>query len=287
MSQQPGWYDDPRESDLLRYWDGVQWTNHTSPRRRPNLDRTSQNIADDGGAYGSGEGGQGYGGQQYGGQQYGGQPYGAQQGGGQHGGGPGYGAQSGYHPMPGGGFEASDPAVQTPDGQPISGWWRRFFARVLDYLLVSILSLALIPLVAPDLVDSFRQVIDLATAAGSTADQVTEASNDFVAEAGRFGLASAVLSVVYEALFLKFLSGTPGKLVLGLRVRLRDESGPLSWSTSIIRALIWHGPTFLGAVPLLGVIANLFPLVNGLWPLWDQQKQSLNDKGAKTNVVRR
>ncbi|MGB3763667.1 MAG: RDD family protein [Ornithinimicrobium sp.] len=279
MSQQPGWYDDPRESDLLRYWDGVQWTNHTSPRRRPNLDRTSQNIADDGAAYGSGEGGQSYGGQQYGSPPYGGREAGSQ--------GSGYGAQSGYQPMPGGGFEASDPAARTPDGQPISGWWRRFFARFLDYLLVSILSLALIPLVAPDLVDNFRQVIDLATATGSTTDQITEATNDFVAQAGRFGLASAVLSVVYEALFLKFLSGTPGKLVLGLRVRLRDHGGPLAWSTSIIRALIWHGPAFLGAVPLLGVVANLFPLVNGLWPLWDQQKQSLNDKGAKTNVVRR
>ncbi len=274
MSQQPGWYDDPRESDLLRYWDGVQWTNHTSPRQRPNLDRTAQNLSDAGGAHGSGDGGQGQGGQGYGGQGYNAQ-------------GSGYGAQSGYQPMPGGGFDASDGAMRTPDGQPISGWWRRFFARFLDYILVSILSLVLIPLVAPDLVDSFRQVIDLATATGSTTDQITQATNDFVAEAGRFGLASAVLSIVYEALFLKFLSGTPGKLVLGLRVRLRDESGPLAWSTSMIRALIWHGPQFLGVVPFLGAIANLFPLVNGLWPLWDQKKQSLNDKGAKTNVVRR
>ncbi len=279
MSQQPGWYDDPRESDLLRYWDGVQWTNHTSPRQRPNLHRTSQNVNDAGGAYGSGNGrqDQSQGGQQYPTQGYGSQGYGGQ----------GHGGHGAYQTMPGGNFELADGAARTPDGQQISGWWRRFFARFLDYILVSILSLALIPLVAPDLVDSFRQLIDLATAPDSSTDQITDASNAFVAEASQFGLAGAVLSIVYETLFLKFKSATPGKLLLGLRVRLREQSGPLTWSTSAIRAVIWHGPQFLGVVPFLGAIANLFPLVNGLWPLWDQQQQSLNDKGAKTNVVRR
>ncbi|MGC1206360.1 MAG: RDD family protein, partial [Ornithinimicrobium sp.] len=261
--------------------------NHTSPRQRPNLDRTSQNINDAGGGYGAGSGStdqrkadqqnpsQGYGSEGNSGQSYGSHGSSSQ----------GYGA--GYQPMPGGNFRAEDGAPQTPDGQQISGWWRRFFARILDNILVGILSLALIPLVAPDLVDTFRQVIDLALDAGSTQEQITAATNDFVRKAGTFALASAVLALVYEVLFLKFSAATPGKLVLGLKVRLRDQGGPLSWNTSLIRALIWHGPSFVGVVPFLGAIASLFPLLNGLWPLWDQQKQSLNDKGAKTNVVRR
>ena len=38
MSQQPsGWYDDPSNPDMLRYWDGVTWTNHTAPRKSPTL----------------------------------------------------------------------------------------------------------------------------------------------------------------------------------------------------------------------------------------------------------
>ncbi|MGB3828855.1 MAG: RDD family protein [Ornithinimicrobium sp.] len=278
MSQQPGWYDDPRESDLLRYWDGVQWTTHTSPRQRPHLDRTSRNIEADTGGNGShGAGGQGPGSQGYGGQGYSGQGYGGQ----------GYGGAGGYQSMPGGDFATADGAPRTPDGQQISGWWRRFFARVIDYVLVSILSLALIPVVAPDLVDSFRALYDLVLAGSSTESELTAASNAFVAEAGQFGLAGAVLSIVYETLFLKVKAATPGKMLLGLRVRPREHDGPLEWSTSAIRALIWHGPQFLGVVPFLGVIANLFPFVNGLWPLWDPKNQSLNDKGAKTNVVRR
>jgi type II secretory pathway pseudopilin PulG len=30
-----GWYPDPRDPRLLRYWDGMQWTAHTSPASAP------------------------------------------------------------------------------------------------------------------------------------------------------------------------------------------------------------------------------------------------------------
>ena len=30
--QSPGWYDDPDNPQQLRYFDGVVWTRHTSPR---------------------------------------------------------------------------------------------------------------------------------------------------------------------------------------------------------------------------------------------------------------
>lgn len=272
MTQQPGWYDDPKESDLLRYWDGVQWTTHTSPRRRPHLDQTSRNMGSDGGgnastggAYGSGSGvggAQGYAGQSYGG------------------------AAGGYQPMPGGRFEPTSGAPRTPDGYQIAGWWRRFFARVIDYILVALVSLLLIPLVAPDLITSFRAFLDVAIDTSSTQADLDAAQLNFVAKTVPFGLASAVLGLVYETVFLRLRAGTPGKLVLGLRVRRRGEDGPLQWSSSAIRALVWHGPSLLGAVPFLGLITFFFPFVNGLWPLWDSQNQSLNDKGAKTHVIK-
>src|SRR6478672_1176052 len=28
----PGWYDDPQDDTKLRYFDGVVWSNHTTPR---------------------------------------------------------------------------------------------------------------------------------------------------------------------------------------------------------------------------------------------------------------
>src|SRR4051812_30717449 len=38
MSQQPsGWYDDPSNPEMLRYWDGVMWSSHTTPKKSPTL----------------------------------------------------------------------------------------------------------------------------------------------------------------------------------------------------------------------------------------------------------
>src|SRR6476659_9921550 len=45
MSQQPsGWYDDPSNTDMLRYWDGVSWTNHTAPKKSPTLPQSTVGL---------------------------------------------------------------------------------------------------------------------------------------------------------------------------------------------------------------------------------------------------
>jgi len=266
MSQPAGWYDDPQEHDLLRYWDGTQWTTHTSPRHRPQAEQSS------GGSYGSP---QGYGGGGY-----------AQQGQGGYGGAASGGY--GYGPMPGADYQQQDGRPATADGQPVSGWWRRFFARVVDWFIITLATFALLPVVSPDLMSSFEQWVSMVTDPASLeSPEAIALQEEVVAQVARLGLAAAVVSLVYEAVFLKLAAGTPGKLALGLRVRLRETPGPLSWNTSIVRALVWEGPQLLGIVPILGSIAGLVPLVNGLWPLWDSKNQSLNDKAAKTNVVRK
>jgi uncharacterized RDD family membrane protein YckC len=262
MSQPAGWYDDPQEPDLLRYWDGTQWTMHTSPRHRPQAAQ--------------GEGG--YGSQQaYGG---GVGSYGSAQGRGVGG--------YGYEPMPGAETSSLPGGPITPDGQRISGWWRRFFARVLDGILVNIAMLALLPILSPDFMSTFEQWFTMmGDPASLQSAEGAALQEEVISQVARVSLAGAVLSLVYEAVFLKLASGTVGKLVLGLRVRLRDRPGPLGWNTAIVRALVWDGPSLLGVVPILGNIVALIPVVNGLWPLWDSANQSLNDKAAKTNVVRR
>ena len=283
MSQQPGWYDDPQDPDLLRYWDGVQWTQHTSPLVRPNLDQAAQSGGYPEGTTGQGPAdqrdrpentGYGQGAPQYGQGQYGqqgNQQWGAQQGG-------------WNQPMPG--YVGTQESATTPDGQRLAGWGRRLVARIIDWVIVGIASLALFPVVAPDVIPDLstwlEEAINLAEA-GSTA--VPDLPDRLYTQLTAFTLASALLALAYEALLLKTLSGTLGKLVVGMRVRLRDQPGPLSWNTSALRALVWQGPGLLGGIPILGFLASVFPVVNGLWPLWDAKKQSLNDKAAKTNVV--
>jgi len=254
------------ERDLLRYWDGTQWTTHTSPRHRPQADQGAA------GSYGSPQSYAGGGYAQQGQRGYGGA------------GSSGY----GYEPMPGSDYQQQDGRPTTPDGQRVSGWWRRFFARVVDWLLITIATFAMLPVLSPDFMSTFEQWLSvLSDPASVESAEATSLQQEVVAQVATVGFASAVLSLVYEAVFLKVAAATPGKLVLGLRVRLREHPGPLSWNTSIVRALVWEGPQLLGVVPILGNIAGLVPLINGLWPLWDAKNQSLNDKAAKTQVVRK
>lgn len=298
-TREAGWYDDPQDANLLRYWDGVTWTEHTSPKQKPGLDQAGA------GQYGAGpgaadQGQQGYGQQGYGqppsygapgqptyGQQPGQQPgpYGAQ---GQYGAPQGqqtnpYGQQGGWgQPMPGGGYMQTMTGPTTPDGQPLAGWGRRFVARIIDGIVVGVVGLLLSQLLVPDLWTNYMHFIE-DVAAGRTTAMPADLASDFLA----FGLMLAVLGLVYEIVMLKTLSATLGKLALGLRVRLREQDGPLSWATSGIRALVWHGPNLLSGIQSLSFITGVFGLLNGLWPLWDKNKQSLNDKFAKTNVVRK
>lgn len=303
MSQPAGWYDDPQDADVLRYWDGVQWTTHTSPRRRPGLDQTSgaqgQGSSSAGQGHGSSAGGPSSGGsQQYGGgpagsQQYGGGPSGGQQGHPQYGGGQ-YGGQQSPDPYAGSWnqsapeYYGSDSRETTPDGQRLSGWWRRFLARILDGILMGVLTALLIPVFTPGLIGDFGDFFDeMITAAEAGRTMPTTLPPSIMTQLLTIGLISALLALVYEIVLLKVASGTLGKLALGIRVRLRDQPGPLTWSTSALRGLVWQGPGLVSNVPVVGFLGTLFTLLNGLWPLWDSHKQSLNDKLAKTNVVRK
>ena len=56
------------------------------------------------------------------------------------------------------------------------------------------------------------------------------------------------------------------------------------------RAAALGGPVrrsaLLGLVPFVGGLTGLYSLLDDLWPLWDDKKQAIHDKIAKTNVVR-
>lgn len=292
MSQQAGWYDDPQDTDLLRYWDGVQWTNHTSPRQRPNMDQVGQGPQ----GYGQGDqvGQRGYGQQGYGGQQQGSgqqQSYGGQQqGSGQQGyGGPAP-AYGDYQGAPEGGYV--NPRDTTPDGQRIAGWFRRFFARIIDGILIGIVGAFLVPLLAPDVLNDMRLWLEgfaEAIEAGSTT--TPPLPERLLTQLATVGIVVGLLALAYEIVLTTTAGGTLGKLALGMRVRLRAQPGNIGWGPSAIRALVWNGPGFISYIPVIGPLigwaGSLFQLLNALWPLWDGQRQSINDKAAKTNVVRK
>jgi uncharacterized RDD family membrane protein YckC len=281
MSQQAGWYDDPENADNLRYWDGVQWTNHTSPKQKPNLEQAGRAIQAEEG-WGAAPGQQGHGQQGYGQQGYGQQGYGASQGQGQgpvnpYAGGTQPPYQGQWQPMPGGGQLQATRAT-TPDGQPLAGWWHRVGARLIDGILLAVVGSVVANLVVPGVWGDYMDWVLSVTDPGAVGDAASlDPPADLIARISTWSLVIGVVGLVYEIVLVTLLGGTLGKLATGLRVRLRDQPGNVGWGTSILRALVYH---------LCGLFTPAYVL-NVLWPLWDDKRQALHDKAARTNVVRK
>jgi uncharacterized RDD family membrane protein YckC len=252
MTQIPaGWYPDPDTSNPgapqgQRYWDGQQWTEHVQPP-------PGQYPAGPGATYG-GTGG----------------------------------PVPTYTPMaPYSGAPAA--VATTPDGQTLAGWWQRVGAYVIDLLILTPLVFIFAWPWISDVVSAYGDLISEAMDASRAGGQLPDQS-DLLAEIAlpllMVSLVGLALNFVYNVGFLKWKSATPGKFALGLRVRLRETPGPMSWGTVLMRWLGQNWYAAASAVPVLGSLLSLYPLVDLLWPLWDDKKQALHDKVAKTNVVR-
>ncbi|HET6654458.1 MAG TPA: RDD family protein [Nocardioides sp.] len=257
MTQIPaGWYPDPDpqapEPKGQRYWDGRQWTEHVQPPvGQPQMGQAPLGQA----------------------------PQGQ----------PGYGSAPAYAPMSPY-ADAGRPAVATtPDGQELAGWWLRVAAYLIDAVIVGVISAVIAFPWMRDVFDAYgdfiSQALDAAESGGAAPDQ-SELMAEITGPLAVVSLIGLVVSLVYHAGFLRWKAATPGKLALGMRVRLRETPGQMSWGTILKRwgSQFWYA--IVATVPVIGGIAGLWPLVDGLWPLWDSKKQALHDKVAATNVVR-
>jgi len=285
MTQPSGWYDDPQDPNQLRYWDGVVWTGHVSPRVSPTVERSTigmpygvipaaarpQSPGSQGaqgtptaqGGHGSPQDGQGQPGGQW----------------------PAYGQGPGSLGEQQLGWQ-SRPAT-TPDGVPLSGWWKRVLARIIDEVIVSIVALPLVFAPMKRATDVFREYIQqvvAATQAGSStmpAQPTAQLAGPII----EVSLIVLALYLVYEITFLTRTGATIGRRVVGISVRLRDKVGPPPLVAVLKRTAVKEGGSLVGSVPVLGSAGSLFSMVDVLWPLWDDKKQAIHDKVAATNVV--
>jgi uncharacterized RDD family membrane protein YckC len=100
-----------------------------------------------------------------------------------------------------------------------------------------------------------------------------------------FVVVTIVVRFVYEVGFLKGFQATPGKMVLGLQVRLRNRPGPLPWGAVLARWATQYGYGVLSVLATATFLTGTYWLLDNLWPLWDGKRQALHDKAAGTNVV--
>ncbi len=183
----------------------------------------------------------------------------------------------------------ANPRDVTPDGERLAGWWSRFAAVLIDGLLTGLLTALVGWRWTSEIVSTYGEFIQEsfdAAQAGQPAPDSFALGADLAPQIMALSLVGIVITAAYHCGFLRWKAATPGKLVMRLRVRLRDRPGPLSWSTILTRWAMRFLGSLLGVVPLVGVVAWLYTLADGLWPVWDPHRQALHDKVAKTNVVR-
>ncbi len=98
---------------------------------------------------------------------------------------------------------------------------------------------------------------------------------------GFIGLALAAGYVIWW--FRALSSGqTPGKQLVGIRA-IKSRGEPLGWGNTFVREFLIKG--LLGGF-LSSLTGNIYGLVDGLWSLFDRDRQTIHDKMANTIVVR-
>jgi uncharacterized RDD family membrane protein YckC len=166
-------------------------------------------------------------------------------------------------------------ATTTDDGVPLAGWWWRVLARVIDGVLVGVVA-------------ALVTYPSTSTLAGYLVDQASGVQPSVFLQptpAQMHALylvtvAQVAIGVIYEIGFLLWRAATPGKLLIGLRVRRWDPSRRLDLTAVAKRVLVSDIAT---SIPQVGVFISV---MDGLWPLRDPRRQALHDKLAGTCVVR-
>jgi len=177
----------------------------------------------------------------------------------------------------------------TPDGARLAGWWQRVGAYLIDGLILGVVVSAVAFPFIRDVLSAFADFFDEAMTAaenGTPLPSSAQLERDIAGAAAAIAVIGLVINLVYTAAFLSWKQATPGKLALGLRVRLRERP-ELPMSAILLRWATQTGvPGLLGLVPVVSLLVGVFSLLDVLWPLWDSKRQALHDKVAKTNVIR-
>jgi uncharacterized RDD family membrane protein YckC len=299
----PGWYDDPQDAAQLRYFDGVVWTSHTTPRStRPVGSATAQPDATQlpaGAQQPSGQtptgqaptGRAGQAGQQEPYQQPQWQPtqqqqwqspqqwQTPQQPNPQF---PGAPTQGQWNAPTYGGYPAGP---TTPDGQPLAGYWQRVGAYILDAIISGIATAILAGwLLYRAMQPFFDGFVDAVGSGDSAAVDRLTSDIDYGYLFG-FSVVASVIVLAYQVFFLTRTGATPGKAAMGISVRLRERPGPLALGPAVRRSSVQALLGLVGNIPLIGIFGTIGALLDLLWPAWDDKRQALHDKFATTNVV--
>lgn len=277
-----GWYPDPGGSAKLRYWNGSAWTQHVSPPEpepEPEPAPPAPEVAPEG------------------------QPPVPQLGEGSAAGAQPPAVALSTIPPPIGtplwqAPEADGPGQRLgPDGQVLSGWWRRLAGYLIDAVILWVVAAFAVGIVGA-VTGGFGELVDaqtwselVAKAEANPAYQPSEA--ELQALIGP-GLAPFLTWITFVTLVLGFGNGvvlvaasgqTIGDRVVGTRKVTAGRQVP-GFGAAFLRWLIPVTLGVLQVLPAIGFLALTAWILDYLWPLWDPRRQALHDKAARTYVER-
>lgn len=182
-----------------------------------------------------------------------------------------------YSSYPG---DAEGELVQAKDvlGRPLSAWWKRAVAFIIDYFVLGIPEKVL----SAVLFGSSSALVIVSNKRSGHAHTVTHISASELA----FLFAWGLISIAYFALLNGSARGqTVGQMVLGIAVRDRATGGAIGPKRAGVRIVAFEPGFVLSIVPGIALISYLYTLIAAFSPLWDSNRQGLHDKAAKTQVV--
>lgn len=256
----PGWYTDPRDQSQLRWWNGRAWTEQTA-------------VAPGGGAFTPPV-----------------IPV----------------AQAGSVPAQGAPPPvAVPPAPAAPllvgagpakvviagQARPLSGWWARVAAFVIDYLITIAFALPFIIaaiLIVAGIDFSAVKIVDGQVKGLTSNEEVSIGLAVVILLAGNL-----LVAFTYQPLTMarKGLQNgrTWGMQALGIRV-VRESGAAMTYGPALVRQFLVMGVLY----GVISGVGNAVTVIGGtiaialayLWPLWDKQNRALQDFICSTHVVR-
>jgi uncharacterized RDD family membrane protein YckC len=175
---------------------------------------------------------------------------------------------------------AEQPAVVAPRQVVLAGWGARCGAFLLDSILLGIPMMFFVWGEFKPLLDTYIASASVDPSTGRVDQTALQTYiSGMMALNLKMTLVFVALATVYYVVCHASMGQSLGKMLVGIRLIRKDGEDP-TWADAAKRALV---NPIVQVVPVIGGLAML---LNGLWPLWDNNNQSLADKVGGTLVVR-
>jgi uncharacterized RDD family membrane protein YckC len=184
-------------------------------------------------------------------------------------------------PAPPPAYAWAQPAPLPPGPAPgyvYVGFWRRFFATLIDGILFAFVYWILFALLFSRTDTSSWRVflnVDPVTGRPLASDaEILAAMQDLIGLWIGLGAIAWLIHFLYLVIFWSWQGGTIGQLLLGIQVRREADGQRIGIGTSILR--------------YIGYVISVWVFYLGLiWVAFDARKQGWHDKIAGTLVIRR